>query len=91
VQIVILGLNNFIITNIQISRHQFNWYSNIMLEHQCGLFNRGLGPWDLEEHESPILEVLLGYMASMGMMLYEQNKLQHRRVCDGIFFCDSFC
>jgi len=60
-----------------------------MVEHQRGLFNRGLEPWDSEEHESPVLEALLGYTASMGMMLFEQNKLQCRRVCDGIFFCDS--
>jgi len=85
-----LGLNNFIITNVRISCHRFNRYSDVMVEHQCGLFNRGLEPWDMEEHESPVLEASLGYTASMGMMLFEQNELQCRRVCVGIFFCDSF-
>jgi len=85
-----LGLNDFVITNIRIGRHWFNRYSDVMVEHQRGLLNRGLEPWDMEEHESPILETLLGYMASMGMMLFEQNELQRRRVCVGIFFCDSF-
>jgi len=85
-----LGLNNFIITNVRIGRHRFNQYSDVMVEHQRGLLNRGLEPWDMEEHESPILEALLGYTASMGMMLFEQNGLQRRRVCVGVFFCDSF-
>jgi len=61
-----------------------------MVEQQHGLFNRGLEPWDVEECESPVLEALLKYTASMGMMLFEQNKLQCRRVCVGIFFCNSF-
>jgi len=86
-----LGLNNFVITNVQIGRHRFNRYSDVRVEHQRGLFNRGLEPWDTEECESPILEASLGYTASMGMMLFKQNELQRRRVCVGIFFCDSFC
>jgi len=86
-----LGLNDFVITNVRIGRHRFNRYSDIMVEHQRGLFNRGLEPWDMEEYKSPILEVSLGYTASMGMMLFEQNELQRRRVCVGIFFCDLFC
>jgi len=85
-----LGFNDFIITNVQIGRHRFNRYSGVMVEHQRGLFNRGLEPWDTEEQESPVLEASLGYTASMGMMLFEQNELQRRRVCVGIFFCDSF-
>ena len=87
-----LGLNNFIITNIQIGCHRFNRYSNVMVEQQRGLFNRGLEPWDVEERESPVfvLEASLGYTALMGMMLFEQNELQRRRVCVGIFFCDPF-
>jgi len=85
-----LGLNDFVITNVWIGRHRFNWYSDVMVEHQCGLLNRGLEPWDMEEHESPILEASLGYTASMGMMLFEQNELQHRWVRVGVFFCDSF-
>jgi len=85
-----LGLNDFVITNVRIGCHRFNRYSDVMVEHQRGLLNRGLGPWDTEEHESPMLEASLGYMASMGMMLFEQNKLQRRRVCVGVFFCDSF-
>ena len=85
-----LGLNNFVITNVRIGRHRFNRYSDVMVEHQRGLLNRGLEPWDTEEHESPILEASLGYTASMGMMLFEQNELQRRRVHVGVFFCDSF-
>jgi len=85
-----LGLNDFVITNVRIGHHWFNRYSDVMVEHQRGLLNRGLEPWDMEEHESPVLEVSLGYTASMGMMLFEQNELQHRRVCVGVSFCDSF-
>ena len=85
-----LGLNDFVIMNVQIGRHWFNRYSDVMVEHQRGLLNRGLEPWDTEEHESPILEASLGYTASIGMMLFEQNELQRRRVRVGISFCDSF-
>jgi len=85
-----LGLNDFIVTNVRIGCHQFNRYSDIMVEHQRGLLNRGLEPWDTEEHESPVLEASLGYTASMGMMLFKQNELQRRRVRVGVFFCDLF-
>jgi len=85
-----LGLNDFVITNVWIGHHRFSWYSNVMVEHQRGFFNRGLESWDLEECESLVLEVSLGYTASMGMMLFEQNELQCRRVCDCTFFCDLF-
>ena len=61
-----------------------------MMECQRGLFNRGLEPWDQEERDCPVLEASLGYTASMGVMLFEAYELQRRRVCVGIFFCDSF-
>ena len=75
-----LGFNDFVITNIRIGRHRFNQHSDVMVEHQRGLLNRGLELWDMGEHESPILEASLGYTASIGMMLFEQNELQRRRV-----------
>ena len=70
-----LGLSNFVTTNIQIGRHQFSRYSHTMMECQRGLFNRGLEPWDPEEQYDTALEALLGYTASMGMMLYEGYEL----------------
>ena len=69
-----LGLSDFVFTNVQITHRWFNRYSQGMVEYQCGLLNSGLEPWDVEETYDPILEASLGYSASMGMMLFEQNK-----------------
>ena len=46
---------------------------------QRGLFNRGLEPWDHTEEYSSILEASMAYTASMGMMLYKQNKFLRER------------
>ena len=82
-----LGLSDFVIANRRVGRHRYERYRNYMNGNHLGMFERGLMDWDMEEQESTILEALLGYTASMGMMMFEQQELVHRRVCVGINSC----
>jgi len=86
-----LGLSDFVLASVRVGRLRYNRHSHAMLNSQRGLLNRGLEPWDHEEEYSSILEVSIQYSASVGMMLYEQNELQRRRVCDGIIFAVFVC
>ena len=83
-----LGLSDFINASVRVGRLWYNRHLYAMLDSQCGLLNRGLELWDEDEEYSSILKVSLQYTASMGMMLYEQNECQCRRVCCGIILSE---
>ena len=81
-----LGLNDFIVAQRWIAGHRLRCRRDFMSVHTRGLISRGIEEWDVEyEPHSGEVEVLIAYVAAIGMAAMESDVMMNDRVCVSSF------